>query len=104
MLQTLFCPQKTSLRYEDFLQFLLHGKFPELRTLWKKACLIFSKSNQEQEINLQPFQIFKTTRSVFHFTLEIGNSFENAHRKIIVARNSKYSQGKMKHAPRCWKI
>ena len=57
------------------------------------------KKLSKQEIDLHPFQIFKTTRSVFHSTLAIGNSFESIHRKIIVARYLKYSQSKRKHPP-----
>ena len=32
------------------------------------------KSRQKQEIDLQPFQIFKTAKTVFYFKLGIGNS------------------------------
>ena len=36
------------------------------------------------------------------FILGVGNSFERVHRKFVVARYLKHSQGEMKHAPRCF--
>ena len=54
-----------------FCNFFRHGKFPELRILRKRACLESSKSGRKQGIDLQSFQIFKTMRGVFHFSLKI---------------------------------
>ena len=49
------------------------------------------KSRQKQGINLQPFQIFKTTRSVFYFRLGVRNSGKSFQSKFIVPRFGKYS-------------
>ena len=58
-----------------------------------KGLLDFLKNSSKQEMDLQPFQIFRTMRSVFHFTLGIGKSFESVHRNFIVAWYPKSFQG-----------
>ena len=69
-----------------FCNFFRHGKFRKLRILRKRASLKSSKSLQKQGIDLQPFQIFKTMRSVFYFKLGIGNSVRSFQRKFKVPR------------------
>ena len=61
-------PNKSQLRSRWFKEFV------------ERSCFILSKSLQKQGIDLQAIQIFKTTRSFFHFTLGIGNSFESVHK------------------------
>ena len=46
--------------------------FPEFRISRKKKCLESSKSHLIQ-IDVQPFQIFKTMRSMFYVRQEAGN-------------------------------
>ena len=81
-------PVAQRLRYimSIFRNFFKNVKSPELRISRKMASLKSWKSRQKQGIDLQPFQIFKTMRSVFYFRLEIGKSFENFQSKFIVPR------------------
>ena len=63
------------------------------------ASLKSSKSRQKQGIDLQPFQIFKTTSSVFYFKLGIGKLVESFQSKFIVPRYLKYFVSRDKDTP-----
>ena len=76
--------------------------FALLRILTKIKCLKSSKNRQKQGLDLQPFQIFKTTRSVFYFRQGIargGGFFHSkgtwgcAAREGILFRTSSLAKG-----------
>ena len=46
-----------------------------------KGWLDFLKNREKLGIDLQPFEIFETTRSLFHFTLGMGT-----HLKMFIER------------------
>ena len=69
--------------------FFRHSIFPKLRILQQRACKKSHKRCQKRRIDLQPLQIFKTTRSVLYFKLGIGSSFERFQSNFIVLRYQK---------------
>ena len=70
------------------LRLFRHSIFPKSR---QRACKKSSISRQKQGTDLQPFQIFKTTRSAFFFKLGISISVESFKSNFIVRRYLKYS-------------